>query len=128
MLEFAGRVGMSGPDGEGPNSVAVAAPCVRRPPGGLTWWPQPGRAAVTAVNVAISFVLIADTEVTITTATRPAIRPYSSAVTPRSSLANARRLLRNVNILIVLAAVRGAPAASSREPKSSRCLGILPAG
>jgi len=55
------------------------------------------------VNAVSSFVPIAVTEPMITTATSAAISPYSIAVTPRSSLIKARRLLRNVSIFSVLA-------------------------
>ena len=55
------------------------------------------------VKVAVSLAPSRLTEPTIATATSPAMRPYSSAVTPRSSLASARRLLRSVSILSILA-------------------------
>jgi hypothetical protein len=57
-----------------------------------------GRAPTTVANVVLRVVPSVVTEPTITTAMSPAIRPYSIAVTPRSSLINARRLLMNLNI------------------------------
>src|ERR1700722_15419421 len=67
------------------------------------------------VKVETSLEPRAVTEVTIATATRPAIRPYSNAVTPRLSWASALRLFRNLNIVISLLLSRRGSATSSRE-------------
>jgi hypothetical protein len=74
-----------------------------------------GRAAATLAKVVANWVPSAVTEMTMTTAMRPAIKPYSSAVTPRSSVISARRLLRNVDIAVSFQLSRGASGAASRE-------------
>ncbi len=86
-----------------------------------------GNAATIVVNVPASLVPSDVTNVTMTTATRPAIRPYSNAVTPRSSFASVLRLFRNAYIVVSMLPSRGCARARLRELRVTWCLSILPA-
>src|SRR6266446_9095040 len=59
-----------------------------------------GRALPTLLKVLVSLVPTVVTAVTMTTATRPAMRPYSMAVAPESSRAKREKMADMVMILL----------------------------
>jgi hypothetical protein len=78
-----------------------------------------------AVKVVVNLVPSEVTEVTMTTATRPAISPYSRAVTPRSSFASALRLFRNVRTFSLLVAVARRPSGLTARIRLKSSPGFL---